>query len=376
MTTRTQPDRTRTLRRNPLTILAAFMALTILTTGLAYANSHRGSARGGHAVAVHHHPKLPLSTTGPAAGTAAGTAGPTGALGSASGAAAPNRVTMTCAVAPKGFDVRYHRKQVDSIVAYGQPLSAHMHDFYGRGQISSVMNSNWPVTPGHEEDPGYTPAYSTCLTYGDWAAYWFPTAKFNDAFIPVAGMLKVTYQSPAGSQVVTPPFGMTFVSGNAKATAAVENPRARFTCGGLDEPGFTIPTDCTSVAGGVVTAEVTFPDCWDGTKAFDTPAGISMSHFSYSAGGACASGSVPMAQLVTQQQFIDPRTNTPMVNPNNADGTLGLSFASGPYYTYHGDYINTWNHVLDTIVGACLNHDPYWANRAVCPTIVNNITIR
>jgi hypothetical protein len=298
--------------------------------------------------------------------------------GSAQGAAAMNRVTMTCGVSPKGFDVRYHRQQVDSIVANGQPQSAHMHDFFGRTDISSTMNSNWPITPGHEDDPGYTPAYSTCLTYGDWAAYWFPTPKFNDAVIQ-PGPLKITWQSPAGTQVATPPFGETFVSGNAKATAAGSDPHVRFTCGGLDEAGFTIPTDCSSVPGGVVTAEITFPDCWDGFKTFDTPAGISPNHFSYSTGGSCAQGSAPMAQLVTQQQFIDPRTSAPMVNPNVTappPPPLGLSFSSGPYYTYHGDYINTWNHVLGTVVNACLNHDPYWVARSSCPTVVNNVPIQ
>jgi hypothetical protein len=296
----------------------------------------------------------------PAAGVAAGVA--------------MNRVTMTCGVAPKGFDVRYQRKQVDSIVANGQPQSAHLHDFYGRVDISPTMNSNWPITPGHEDDPGYTPAYSTSLTNGDWAAYWYPTAKFNDAFTPYAGPLKVTWQSPAGSTVATPPFGETFVSGNAKATA-VGTPHVRFTCGNIEEVGFDMPADCSSVPGGVVTGEITFPDCWDGVKTFDTPAGISPNHFSYSTSGACAQGSAPMAQLVTEQQFIDPRTNAVMTNPNNADGSLGLSFASGPYYTYHGDYINTWNHVLGTVVGACLNHDPFWVARSACPTIVNGIAI-
>ena len=139
------------------------------------------------------------------------------------------------------------------------------------------------------------------------------------------------------------------------------------------------------VPGGVVTAQVKFPDCWDGTigydpithtyPGFDTPTGIAPSHFSYSVNGVCPAGTVPcvpgtmMAQLVTQQTFIDPRTNAPMVNPNNADGTLGLSFSSGPYYTYHADYINTWSHVLGDIVQACLNHAP-------CGTSVNGIPIQ
>lgn len=326
-----------------------------------------------------------IAATLAAAICAAGLA--TWTIGSASGAGAPNRITTTCG--KDGFDGRYFRKQVDSIVSYGQPVSAHMHDFFGRLDVSSTMNSNWPITPGHEDDPGYTPSYTNCSTYGDWAAYWFPTALFNGTVVQPS-VLKDTWQSPAGSTVATPPFGETFVAGDSHATGPNPDPHVAFTCGNIDVT-YTRPTDCTSVPGGVVTAQVTFPDCWDGkvgytyppgTRNYDTPTGLAPTHFSYSVNGACTPGQIPcvpgtmIAQLVTQQTFIDPRTNAPMVNPNNADGSLALSFASGPYYTYHADYIDTWNHVLSTIVGACLNHDPYWIGRASCPSVVNNITIQ
>jgi hypothetical protein len=301
-------------------------------------------------------------------------------LGSASGAGY-NRATMTCAKG--GWDVRYFRKQVDSIVSYGQPVSAHMHDFYGRVDISSTMGAPIPIAPGHEDDPGYkAPAFDNCATYGDWAAYWFPSPKFNGAFTN-SGMLTVTLQAPAGVPVVAFPFGENFVAGDSHSTGPNPDPHVAFTCGNIDVT-YTVPTDCTGVPGGVVTAQVTFPDCWDGkvgytyppgTASYDTPTGLDPKHFSYSVDGQCKPGSVPcvpgqrIAQLITQQQFIDPRTGAPMVNPNNADGTLGLSFASGPYYTYHADYINTWNHVLGDIVNACLNNTP-------CPTSVNNIAIQ
>jgi hypothetical protein len=44
-----------------------------------------------------------------------------------------------------------------------------------------------------------------------------------------------------------------------------------------------------------------------------------------------------------------------LVNPFNADGSLALSFASGPYYTYHGDYLDAWNLGLEQDVVGCLN---------------------
>jgi hypothetical protein len=170
---------------------------------------------------------------------------------------------------------------------------------------------------------------------------------------------------------------MTFVTGNAMANQE-GTPHVAFTCGNIDVT-YPKPVDCTA-SGGVVTAQATFPDCWDGTTTFDVPAGIGMSHFYYSTNGVCPPGTVPcptgneppgklMAQLVTQETFIDPRTNAPMVNPNNADGTLGLSFSSGPYFTYHADFLNSWNHIIQEITDKCLNHTP-------CPSSVTGIPIQ
>jgi hypothetical protein len=295
-------------------------------------------------------------------------------LGSASGAGY-NRVQMTS---------RYEncRKQVDSIVAYGQPVSAHMHNCFGAIDFSPFSTANIPLRAGHEDDPGYAPpAYDTNPTYGDWSIRWYPEALLSGvALVPQA--LKVTYQSPAGTPVIVPPFGVTVVTGSAAATSTPAH--VRFTCGDLDGPGSPVPVDCTNVAGGVVTGEITFPDCYDGGGAirpdplkqfvFDTPAGISPSHFSYSVNGACPPGTVPcvpgqlMAQLVTRETWIDPRTNGPLVNPI-VNGANALTFSSGGPSTYHGDYISRWNHVLANIVDQCLNHTP-------CPSSVNGVPIR
>jgi hypothetical protein len=301
-----------------------------------------------------------------------------------------DRLTMSCF-----FNLGYYaqgypipaRKQVDPIVSPGIQVSAHMHDFYGNQDISDYMFAHpiWPLVPGfdredatHHFDPGYAPQSTSCRNYGDWAGYWYPTPKFNGAFT-LSSDLQETWQSPAGVYVATPPFGMAFVAGNSMATSpAQESSRVRFTCGDLDGPGSPSPMDCTS--GGTVTAELTFPDCWDGYNTLPfgghTPAGIAPSHFTYSTGGACASGSQPLAQLVTRQHFIDPRTNAVMVNPFNADGSLALSFASGPYYTYHGDYLDLWNIGLFYYVETCLNHRPVPATGGngfifggVCPVV-------
>lgn len=264
-----------------------------------------------------------------------------------------NRVTLTCAPT--------YRVQVDPIVAPGKQTSAHLHDFYGRIDISNYMFARppWPPFPGRENDPGYFPLPSSCPNYGDWASYWFPTPRFNGANL-ARGPLLLTFQSPVGSQVETPPFGMLAIVGNSGATSqAQQEPYVRWTCGDLDGPGSDRPQPCAS---GRVTAELTFHDCWDGHRqvadTYNYPAGIAPSHFAHSSGGSCPmSHPTRIAQLVERLQFVDPRTGGPLTDPNNADGSLGLSFASGPYYTFHGDFLNTWNIGLEQVyVDRCLNH--------------------
>ena len=256
------------------------------------------------------------------------------------------------------------RKQVDPIVAPGQPVSAHMHDFYGQQDINNYMfaSAQWPLhgdiiaaVSAGQLDPAYNPQITSC-PYSDRSAYWYPSPKFNGVFTKSAD-LDVTWQSPNGVYVATPPFGMAFVVGNSTATSEASEPATvRFTCGDINGPGSPKPMDC--IAGGTVTAELRYPTCWDGESRLPQgrggfPAGIAPQHFVY--GTPCPSGTQPMAQMVTEQQFIDPRTDHVMVNPYNADGTLGLSFASGPYYTYHGDFINMWSETLHVWIETCLN---------------------
>jgi hypothetical protein len=276
-----------------------------------------------------------------------------------------NRVSTTC----PGPTVN---RQVDSIVSFGVAVSAHQHTESGDQNFTSTLSAkDFPSVPGHEADPGYQPTGTNCATYGDWAAYWFPTALLNGVPIAQAGLVD-TYQSLPGSKVSTIPFGATMVVGNSKAQMEEPGSHVAFTCGNIDVT-YPKPHDCTGT-GGVVTGQIVFPDCWDGTKTFDAPAGIAMSHFTYSNAGVCPDGFVPcpqppnpdgndeyrglgpvIAQLVTQQTWLKS-DGTPLVNPYNADGTLALTFSSGPYYTYHGDFLNTWNHDLGNMVNVCLNH--------------------
>lgn len=296
-----------------------------------------------------------------------------------SGAVAMHRVSTTCNKTT-AYAAAYYTRQIDPITSPGAPTSAHLHNFFGTLPSASFSAGTYPLRAGHEDEGGYQPTSTNCKFYGDWPLGWYPVAKLNGADL-TPGVLTHTWQAAVGSTVIAPPFGASFVSGSANATTA--QPHVRFTCGdagaypgnSIDGPGSDKPTDCTGTPGGVVTGEITFPDCWDGLGAskpdplkqwvFDAPYGISTSHFYYSTNGACPPGTTPcvqgrlMAQLVSMETWIDNRPASPdylkpLRNPLNADGSMALSFSSGDYHTYHGDYINTWNHYLDLIVQSCL----------------------
>jgi hypothetical protein len=244
------------------------------------------------------------------------------------------------------------------------------------------MSAKIPLNSAHFDDPGYqAPAFDNCKFYTEWNGQWVPTPLWNGQ--PTSpGPVRNTQQAPTGTHVEPEPYGEIFVAGNSAATSeATMSQNVRFTCGdgtgpsgsGIDGPGSPKPMDCTSVPNGLVTAEVKFPDCWDGTKGydpathtypgFDAPNGIGIDskHFGYSVNGKCPDGMTPcipalaMEQLVQQYTFLMPN-GTPMRNPYNADGTLGLSFSSGPYYTFHADYINSSGTVIrNALVQQCLN---------------------
>jgi hypothetical protein len=108
---------------------------------------------------------------------------------------------------------------------------------------------------------------------------------------------------------------------------------------------------------GLVTAVIEFPDCWDGQAGypnFDTQFGIGRNHFYYSTNGSCGNG-VHIVKLFMSVVFRDLDTKQPMTNALNPDGSVKLSFASGPYYSFHADFGNVWNVGLGHLIAGCLN---------------------
>jgi hypothetical protein len=248
-----------------------------------------------------------------------------------------------------------HSRQADPIVSFGVYPSAHMHDFFGSDATDEFTTAD-----------SLAGTSSSCPTVGDTAAYWFPQPTWNGTPTTSTNMGEY-WQRPTGIRVVAPPHGMAYVAGDSHATGP--SPHLGWSCGNGAET--STPRDCTGTTTGSkdLTADLTFPDCWDGTTAFDLPGGVGIapSHFAYPISAKlCPSGfGTRMAKLVVHVHFRDPATGKNVVNPFNADGTLALGFSSGGAYTFHGDFLNGWDEsALVALIDGCVNKD------FACPTHV------
>ena len=99
---------------------------------------------------------------------------------SATEPAATKRVSFFCEY-PKDWYVVHRRGQVDPIVSYGQPVSAHLHDTFGQGLASTsraIPASPLP-DPVYGNDPGWVPKANSPCQYGLWSWMWFPTPKYG-----------------------------------------------------------------------------------------------------------------------------------------------------------------------------------------------------
>jgi Domain of unknown function (DUF1996) len=235
-----------------------------------------------------------------------------------------------------------HSLQEDPITNPGPAgtLSAHLHDFTGA------------LTTDASSDAASLRAGGTCAAQqDDSAASWFPQATSSSKGLvhPQANQDKdvlVYYRCAAAvcANVIPFPDGFSMILGNAHATNPSENPdigpHMWFKCG----PGggtHVNPPPTTCGSGHYVVAVYTFPQFWDGAY---TPLANSITHMSYVRDNAHLI-SLPRIQIFER---FSPLT-----------GTVGtLDFASGPWYTAHADYVNSWQQApFQALIARCINRN-------------------
>lgn len=242
---------------------------------------------------------------------------------------------------------------IDPIVAPGQ-VSAHLHTFFGNKATNSTSTPTQLATAG---------LGTTCTIPQDTAAYWVPVAC-NGPCIPVAGgdpkrgpftnvvkPVKIfAYYFGLKGNVEQPfPSGLQMVGGNAAALSpADDQPNTiAFSCGNggsHSSPNRAAPYDCTTVNGvkgtdGVV-AIIKFPYCIAPDGSFDRTV----------TSGSCAAGDTTLGQVQIHVHYG--------LNATGFQTGSQLNFSSGPYYTFHGDWMDGWDQTkLNDLVVGCLDTD-------------------
>jgi hypothetical protein len=249
-----------------------------------------------------------------------------------------------------------HTLSDDPIVFPGQPGASHAHDFFGN--TSANANSTYD---------SMVAAPTTCALFDDTAGYWIPTPSLDGVPFHAHGRLgdmRVYYQA-AGAQTMDPiPAGLQVIGGDKAANSPPPLGELRWSCGannpGPKTPVRTHPYDCTPYAAqylfvdGVV-AVVTLPRCWDG-------AGLEPADLAYPVGGSAADCPSRFSHVLPQVSerihlgIMDPCAGTIPCGPDDPDTNVRFTFSSGPYYTLHADFWNTWQQSsLDSLVAGCLN---------------------
>lgn len=241
-----------------------------------------------------------------------------------------------------------HSLEDDPIMHPNEPGASHRHDFFGSTQANATST---PRELSHGD--------STCLLSADTAAYWFPSGFMGDAVLEPT-FAKAYYFGLPLQTVAVPPLGLQMVAGNPDAVSAADNPEATWSCGAdgaRRTPIATHPYDCNPYAErwsfvDSVVARLQFPNCWDGE-------GLGPDNVVYTVNRVCPVGyRIRLPAFRTQIHFgvMDPCVPGTDCTPTSTGENVILRLSSGPYYTLHADFWNTWHpNPLASLVERCLN---------------------
>lgn len=209
----------------------------------------------------------------------------------------------------------------DPIVHPGNPGASHLHAFFGN--------------KGVDADSTYRSlrrGRTSCGLAQDKAAYWIPAVYDDGRRVDplIAAFYYRNRIAPASSVRPYPP-GLKIIAGRADSSTPQPTSVVYWDCdGGGSDANLDHPVDCGT---GVVSANVRFPDCWNGRRK-DSP--NHRFHMAYSVdpdddGSFRCPGSHPVAV---------PRLTYSLQFPVH-DGTR-LTLASGQPRTMHADFFNVW----------------------------------
>lgn len=238
---------------------------------------------------------------------------------------------------PVGWVVRCdfvrHLKD-DPIVYPAQRGASHLHAFWGN-KTTDAFSTHRSLLNGA----------TSCGLNEDKAAYWVPAVYGGTTLVtPMRGSFYYRSRTHPASAVRAFPAGLKVIAGNSSATTPQRTNVLYWDCdeGGSDQ-NLDHPVNCGT---GFVSANVIFPDCWDGVH---TDSSNHKSHMAYSADPN--GDGLPTCPKVHPVPV--PRLIYSLVFPVH-DGTR-LRLSSGAHFTMHADFFNGWVQTkLETLVATCI----------------------
>ena len=214
-----------------------------------------------------------------------------------------------------GFTVQCdfsHSASVDPIVMPGHTGMSHLHEFFGN-------------TTTNESSTGASllAGSTTCSDSNNLSAYWVP-ALYQDGARVAPVSARVHYEG-RGPNVTAFPAGFMALTGRTDQTAAW----GCATRGAQPTFGTSVATVPTCDPGSRLVAQITFPQCWDGTS-LDSADHIS--HLVFASGNVCP----------TSHPVRVPQVTLAVSYSAGATGGSGVTLASGAASTLHADIFEAW----------------------------------
>lgn len=228
--------------------------------------------------------------------------------------------------------------QVDPIVSPGVSTSAHLHTFYAalgvtqNSTLQSLEASTGTSCFAGIENNGSVHPMTAMQTAANTAGLWLPTMYVNGVARNPKWVTDYWANTGAarGAVLTNMPEGLQSIGADSHATGPPPMYELYWDCGDKNKTSSTPPT-CPASGPGLL-AHIDMPTCWDGvglTPADVRYAGAPVPFVGGPVNYPCPTGykTMPRLQLIVHTGLLSG---------------AGLTFSSGPYYTLHGDYWQSW----------------------------------
>lgn len=243
-----------------------------------------------------------------------------------------------------------HSKNDDPIVYPNQEGASHSHDFFGDTKVDAFSTVQQILDNGG----------NTCFPGDDRSAYWVPTV-YQNGNKQKASRTKFYYK--AGfvdpQSIKNVPTGLRMIAGNANAKSN-QSPQVGFWYAAPDlVSSENVPNLSNSTRGknsmvvanegDGISLRINFPQCWDGESLY-LPNSVHMAYPNRR--GKDSFATCPATHPVALPMILM------IIDYPNAKGGSGFTLSSGPWYTFHADFVNAWHpDSLQGLIDSCIKTD-------------------